>query len=417
MRRWLKRIAVTIGGLVAVAIVIVGVLAIYVSVAWNRPIRRPVVALSAPRSAAAVDRGRHLYNYSMSCWTCHGSRGGLMPNEPQAGGREFDLRDVGPGFGLYYGTNLTSDAETGIGAFSDGELVRALREGIGHDGRLLFPVMPYSFYHGLSDDDALAVVAYMRTLPPVRNPVPRRRPSFAARALITFGALKPEAPIQAPVVAPPPGVTVEYGRYLAWHASGCAECHSPRSPKNGQFDPKRPLAGGLFPFPERNMEATGSNLTPDVATGLGAWTEEQFLYTMRHGTRPDGRVMPTFMPWPIYAEWSDEDLRALWMYLRSLPPDVHAIPRGHLTGAAANAHGVVRGEALFEVYCFTCHGGRKEESMLSNISLYEFVADESAEQVAAVIANGTGKEEVTMPAFGKTLDADAIADIVAYLKR
>ena len=100
-------------------------------------------------------------------------------------------------------------------------------------------------------------------------------------------------------MAPPAAPTPEYGKYLAWHASGCAECHTPRDPKTAKVDPTRPLAGGLFPFPEPGFTTTGSNLTPDVATGLGGWTEEQFVTAVQTGVRPNGTVLLPFMPWPV----------------------------------------------------------------------------------------------------------------------
>jgi hypothetical protein len=149
---------------------LIGAFVGYVQLAWNRPVHRPIVAMKASQEAARVLRGKYLYERSLLCWNCHGSQGGHSSTEPQAGGREFDLTRVGPGFGYVYGSNLTPDAATGIGGWNDGELVRAIREGVSRDGHVIFPVMAYQFYHGLSDDDALALVAYMRS----RRPYPTR---------------------------------------------------------------------------------------------------------------------------------------------------------------------------------------------------------------------------------------------------
>jgi mono/diheme cytochrome c family protein len=394
--------------------VLVGALAAYVQFAGDRPIERPVIAMTAPADAAHVVRGRHLYELSLLCWTCHGVSGGHTADEPQAGGREFDLTQIGPGFGYVYGTNLTADRETGIGAWSDGELVRAIREGISRDGRLIFPVMAYQFYHGLSDEDALAVVAYMRTLPPVRHQVPARRLSFAARALRAANLLEPEAPIAQRVDAPPAGPTREYGEYLAWHASGCAECHSPRDPRTGTLDMTRPLAGGLFPFPEEGFATTGPNLTPDPATGLGAWTEGQFIRAMQTGVRPNGTVMLPFMPWPSYSQWSREDLHAIWIYLRSLGPVGHQVPASMLTGAAATARGARRGEGIYGAYCATCHGMRGAGAPFTTAALDQVARDIDIDLIASAVVEGV--PGTAMPGFGTTLTKDQIADVTSFIR-
>lgn len=114
--------------------------------------------------------------------------------------------------------------------------------------------------------------------------MPPRRLSFVAKALIAISFIKPESPITQTVPSPSPGPTAAYGEYLAWHASGCAECHTPRDPKTAALDVTRLLAGGLFPFPEEGFVTTGSNLTSDVATGIGGWTEDQFVAAVHRHT-------------------------------------------------------------------------------------------------------------------------------------
>lgn len=417
MGRGAKYLLSLLGGLVGLVILAVAGAAIYVSVKWDSPVMRPVVSLVAPKDEASVTRGRYIYTLTANCWGCHGGQGGLTPDEPQSGGREFDTTRIGPGFGFYYASNLTPDKDTGIGAWTDGELVRAIREGVNRKNEVIFPVMAYQFYHGLSDADALAIVAYMRSLPPVRNRVPSRRLSFPAKALITFGMLKPEPPVTTVGEAPREEATAAYGRYLAWHASGCAECHSPRSPRDGRLDPTRPFAGGLFPFPEENFETTGSNLTPDPATGIGNWTEQQFIKAMRAGTRPDGRVLMTFMPWPLYSHWSDEELTAVWMYLRSLPPQAHQVPVGHLRAAATGAPGLPRGQALFGVYCLMCHGREGRGSSLFGVVLRDIVAGADSDSLVELVLHGAGNNNSPMPAYDKTLARNQVSDIVSYLKQ
>lgn len=411
-RRILKVAGITLG----ILVLLVGTLVVYVQIAWDRPVRRAAPQMVAPTDAQTLARGEFLFKYSLNCWDCHGSPGQQnSPDEPQAGGHEFDLTDVGPpgGFGTIYASNITPDLETGIGSWSDGELVRSFREGLDPDGHLLFPIMDAEWWSGLSDEDALALVAYLRSQPPVRNEVPENRLTFAAKALIAFQILKAQPAITEPVVAPPRGVTAAYGEYLVYRASACAGCHMPRDFNTGQYDFTRPLAGGLAPFPEQGFSTTGSNLTPDAATGIGNWTEEQFLAAMRMGARPDGTVMLPFMPWPSYSQWEEEDLRAVWLYLRSLEPIAHEVPATVLTGAAATGTGAERGEALFEVYCLVCHGEQGNGSPFTAVALQQAVAGMEDKMISGFISKGLPG---AMPGYGRTLTDEQIGDLVAFLR-
>ncbi len=413
MNKWLRRILNGLIILVGVLVVLVIGLVGYVQIFADRPQERPVRQMTVPKDAQTIARGEFLYDNSNLCWGCHGSEGSYRPNEPQAGGRKFDLSNVGPGFGVFYASNVTPDIETGIGAWSDGELVRAIREGLDREGRLILPVMPYQFAHGMSDEDALALVAYMRSLPPVRKKVPANEPSFAFRALMAFGVLKPEPAIAAPVVAPAKGVTAEYGEYLAWRNSGCAECHMPRNMNTGELDFTRRLAGALSPIDEEGIRASPSNLTPDAATGLGQWTEQQFMTAIRTGSRPDGTVMLPFMPWPSYSRWNDDDLRAVWLYLRSLPPVNHQVPPSTLTGTAATGRGTARGDALFAVYCRVCHGDKGTGTPLTPFRLKDTVRRMDQATIIGFISKGL--PGTLMPSFGKTLTDEQMIDIATFI--
>jgi hypothetical protein len=157
MGKWMRRFLKGLAGLLVVLTVIIVGLLIFVLIGWERSVNREVVAMNAKSDEGSLSRGAYLYNEAMFCWGCHGAQGGHDPDEPQSGGAEFDLSAVGPGFGLFYAPNLTPDEETGIGRWSDGELVRAIREGVDRHGKLIFPIMPYQFYHCLSDQDVLAL--------------------------------------------------------------------------------------------------------------------------------------------------------------------------------------------------------------------------------------------------------------------
>lgn len=410
LRRILKGLLILVGVLVVLAIGLVG----YMQLFADRPLERPLRQMTAPQDPQTIARGEFLYNSSNLCWGCHGSQGSYRSDEPQAGGRKFDLSSVGPGFGIFYATNLTPDLETGIGAWSDGELVRAIREGVDREGHTILPVMPYQFAHGMSDADALALVAYLRSLVPVRHAVPANQPTFIYRVLVTVGILKPESTIKVPVVAPAKGVTAEYGEYLAWRNSGCAECHMPRNMNTGELDFTRPFAGALAPIPEEGISALASNLTPDAATGIGSWTEEQFMTAMRKGQRPDGTVILPFMPWPSYSRWSDDDLKAVWLYLRTLPAVNHPVAPSTLTGAEIAERGPARGEALFDTYCRVCHGEKGAGAPLTHLVLKDVAPGIDQTWLTTFIKQGM--PGAAMPGFDKTLNEEEMADLIAFIR-
>ncbi|HSF80147.1 MAG TPA: cytochrome c [Anaerolineales bacterium] len=416
MNTWLRKVLKILGILVGVLAVLVIILIVFVQFTWDRKVSRAAPQMSAPADAQVVARGEYLYKYSLNCWDCHGSQGSHSPDEPQAGGREFDMTDVGlpGGFGYIYASNITPDPETGIGTWSDGELVRALREGLDPEGYLLFPIMEAEWWSGLSDEDTLALVAYMRSMPPVRNEVPDSQLTFAAKALIALGIVKAQPAITERVTAPPRGATAEYGEYLAYHASTCVGCHTPRNYSTGQFDLTRPFAGGLAPVPDKRFSTIGSNLTPDPATGIGNWTEEQFMTAMRTGLRPNGSVMLPFMPWPSYSRWDEDDLRAVWLYLSSLEPIAHEIPATTLTGASVSGTSIERGEGLYDVYCVICHGEQGIGSSFTTVALKDVAKSLDDARLSGFISNGLPGS--AMPGFGETLTGEQIADLVVFIR-
>ena len=234
-----------------------------------------------------------------------------------SGGREFRNWRIGTA----RATNLTSDPETGLGSWSEAEIVRALRNGQSRDGRLLAPIMPYEWFHGMSDEDAFAIAGYLKSLPPVRKEV-RQSPNLIfrfARAVI----LAPKPAMR--VAAPAAGASPEYGGYLALHVGLCADCHTPRKGLMAKADQTRLFAGTSTP--PKGFPANPSNLTPDPETGIGRWSESDFIQTMRTGVNPEGERLHPFMPWPEMKRMSDEELRALYLYLRTVPAIQNAVQR------------------------------------------------------------------------------------------
>jgi mono/diheme cytochrome c family protein len=257
-----------------------------------------------------VDRGRYLVEVTAFCGVCHTTRGPdnrMRPDMNLAGGRvlaERGFRAVVP--------NITPDPETGIGRWSDAEIATAIREGRRSDGTLIGPPMPIELYRGLSDRDLGAMVAYLRTVPPVRNAV-------TERSTYPF-PLEPHGPPVVSVPDPPENDPVARGAYLAGPVMHCIDCHTP--PLAGdRRDWSRTGAAGV-PFEGPWGVAVAANITPDPEHGIGRWTDAQIIAAITQGVSADGRRLAPPMGGraPVYARMAERDLRDLIAYLRSLPP-------------------------------------------------------------------------------------------------
>jgi mono/diheme cytochrome c family protein len=249
-----------------------------------------------------------------------------MPPRPGAnlsGGFVFDEKFGVPG--RVAAPNLTPDGETGKGAWSDGELMRAFREGVSRDGHALFPMMPYWRFREMSDEDAEAVTAYLRTFPPLHHQVPPAQIDFPANLLIK---LAPK-PLAGPVHAPDDERDhLGYGRYLVTLA-GCQECHTPRD-AHGKLDQSRAFTGGQElrgPW----GRVVSANLTPDEETFVGQATRDEFIGRFKAFAplvadpplAPRGRN--TVMPWLAFSGMTERDLGAIYDYLRTLKPVHHRV--------------------------------------------------------------------------------------------
>jgi len=274
------------------------------------------IPLPAPPPGASGDaaRGEYIVRNVAACGGCHAASE-RDPDGPLSGGREFhDWR-----IGTARASNLTPDNETGLGTWSEAEIVRALRNGQRRDGRLLAPVMPYEWLHEMSDDDAFAVARYLKSLPPVRNQV-TQSPSIWFKLGKLFLGPKPAQSVTAPARA----ATAEYGGYLSQHVGLCAECHTPRGGVRSTPDMSRLFAG--MSNPPKGFPANPSNLTPD-STGIAKWSEDDFLKTIHTGVDPSGNHLHPFMPWKENRRMTDDDLRAINRFLRTLPPIHNDVPR------------------------------------------------------------------------------------------
>ncbi len=271
------------------------------------------VALNVASAETPVERGKYLVEVLGACGNCHTPKGpqGDIPEKHRAGG--FKIEDA---FGVAISSNITPDKATGIGSWSDAEIIRAIRDGKRKDGRTLGPPMPFDLYRKLADRDVKAMVAYLRTLKPVRNTVPRSEYRVALP--------KSYGPPVGAVPDPPKTDPVKYGEYLAGPVAHCSECHTPLGP-DGRPDLSKFFAGG-FPFPGPYGVSYAANLTPDTSTGIGSWSDAQLIASI-YGAKRDGKPVLPPMPSPYYVgKIAEGDLRALVAYLRSLKPIVNKVP-------------------------------------------------------------------------------------------
>lgn len=269
-----------------------------------------------PDSAKIAEGARIALNL---CAYCHRGNDGKLSG---------DLTINDPDYGKIWSANLTQHPQAGISEYSDGELVRLLRTGIKRDGHFAGPFMVFPL---MSDEDMAAVISFLRSDAPQVQPSPTRHPlpetTFLFKMLTNL-ILKPLPYSGKPIVVPPPSDQIAYGRYLATGKWACFGCHSADFATNNELEPEKSagfFAGGNPIADKENYKVNSANITPDVETGIGAWTQEQFAQAVRFGQRPDGKSLRHQMP-PMTA-LTDEEVAALWAYLKTIPATKNAVER------------------------------------------------------------------------------------------
>lgn len=305
-------------GLVLVVVAIVAGGGAYLT--WLLPKSRPAPTISVGDAPDRLARGEYLFRHVVVCGACHGARDNNRYGGPPVGSLPVDGECFveATGFpGHLCAPNLTPGSG-GIGEWTDGEILRALREGVSRDGHGLFPIMPYDTYRNLSDGDAMALIAYLRTLPPAPSAPPERTIPFP-EILATKFAPQPVESVAEPDMADP----VARGRYLTT-VGACLFCHTPVTPEMMPV-PGMDFAGGQgFPFVE-GYRVLSANITPHD-TGIGGLAEDNFVDLFRAYVEVEEVAMEapfgvnTPMPWYWYAGMTDEDLRAIYAFLRTVPP-------------------------------------------------------------------------------------------------
>ncbi|QQS43217.1 MAG: c-type cytochrome [Acidobacteriota bacterium] len=277
-----------------------------------------------------IKRGEYLAKSVAQCLDCHSERdwskfsGPIKPGTEGAGGERFDQSMGFPG--SYTAPNLTPH---NIKDWTDAELFRAITAGVSRDGRPLFPIMPYPNYGKMDREDIYSIIAYIRKLPPVESETPPSSSDFPMSIIIHA---IPSAP--SFVQKPPRTDKVKYGAYLS-NAAGCAECHTPA--KSGQTIPELLFSGGRY-IDTNTASVQTSNITPDKETGIGAWSEQDFIARFKAFDKTSGMYKEdavkegdfnTPMPWQGYATMSEEDLAAIYAYLMSIKPIKNKVPKQH----------------------------------------------------------------------------------------
>jgi mono/diheme cytochrome c family protein len=279
---------------------------------WDQTYDVELPDIKASQDAAIIARGEYLVWGPGHCAGCHGAVEELDKYEetgervPLTGGFVLPLPP-----GNIVVPNITQDEGTGIGKMSDGEIARSLRFSVGRHGTQLFPVMPFT---DLSNEDLTAIISYLRTVEPVAKERPQRELNMLGKFLFAF-VMKPNGPTKPVVDKVPAGPTKEYGEYLAKNVANCYGCHTNRSLETGEFFGE-PMGGGLQ-LPHKGKVFTIPNIT---ATGEGSrtkgWDEAGFLARIKTG-KPSAPGSP--MPWIPASQMKDDDLKAIWAYISSLP--------------------------------------------------------------------------------------------------
>ena len=363
--------------------------------------------------ASLLERGAYLAK-AADCMVCHTTTGG----KEFAGGLGFKLP-----FGTLYSTNITPDKETGIGNYSDRDFLNAVHRGVRRDGARLYPAMPYTSYTYLTDDDALAIKAYLFSLPPVRAAAPANTLSFPFNqrwGMMFWSALfNPDTRYE-----PDTSKTAEWNRgaYLAEALAHCGECHTPRNLAFALNNRKK-FAGAV------TAGWRAFNISSDKATGVGGWRDDDLVsylstgHAAGHGTAsgPMGEAVDNSLSY-----LAPEDIRAIVVYLRSVPPsaspDLPATtappaPPSHKEGVTADA----RGKMVFQGACVSCHGWTGESAVSPTATLTGAwaVNDPGATNVAQIVIAGTKRHTpesaLSMPAFGNAYSDDEIAAVANYV--
>jgi mono/diheme cytochrome c family protein len=375
----------------------------------------PVGVPAQLAQASLVERGQYL-SRAADCEACHSTEGG----QPFAGGRAFVLP-----FGTMYSTNITPDPKTGIGAYTDAQFLAAMHKGIARDGTWLYPSMPYASYTYMTDEDALAIKAYLFSLPQVQTPKPVNTLSFPfnQRWLMSFWSLffNPDKRFE---INTERSAQWNRGAYLTEAMGHCGECHTPRNLFQA-LDNRRKFSGTL----QAGWRAY--NVTADRSAGIGTWSAQELAQYLALG-HADGRGSASG-PMGEAVDLSlryltPGDIQAIVAYVTTVPavtssdlppPKASPAPAAHDQGVSVALD--PRGKEMYEGECASCHDWTGISPVINYATLVgaRSVNDPSATNVAQVVLSGTvrhnGHGTVFMPAFAGGYSDNEIAAVSNYV--
>lgn len=310
--------------IIGVVVLIAATAGTYVKLAL--PDTGPAENITISPTAKRIERGRYLANHVTVCMDRHSSRdwslfaGPISGSQLGGGGEVFDQKMGFPG--SFYAANITPYK---LKSWTDGEVLRAVTTGVNKEGKALFPLMASHRFGKMDREDVYSIIAYIRTLAPVKKDIPESKADFPVNFLIN--TMPKKANFQA---LPQESDTVSYGGYLV-NATGCVDCHSKMD--KGAIIPGTEFGGGMeFNLPTRVVRS--SNITADKATGIGSWTKENFV--ARFKAYADSSYVPikvnegemnTPMPWMMYSGMKVTDLKAIYAYLRTVKPIANQVAR------------------------------------------------------------------------------------------
>ncbi|RMH68981.1 MAG: cytochrome C [Gemmatimonadetes bacterium] len=315
----MKLILKLIGSLVLLAIL--GAVGMVVFLFTAFPKVSPPAEITIEITPERLARGAYLANHVTVCIDCHSKRNWDFYGGPPIAGTEGQGGELFPEVGRLYAPNITPAA---LGDWTDGELLRAVSEGVDKNGEPLFPLMPYRLYAHMDQEDLYSILAYIKTLKPIENAVPRSQLKFPLNLIVR--TIPQPANFQP---KPAESDSIAYGKYLAT-IGGCIICHTPQ--EKGQMVPGMEFAGGFEIALSNGQVARGANITPHEKTGIGGWTRAQFIQQFKKYELPENQQLPaevfnTPMPWVMYAGMTEADLGAIYAYLRTLKPVDHAVEK------------------------------------------------------------------------------------------
>ena len=323
----MKKLLKVLGGLLGAVVIGICGLLIYVSTAL--PNVDPAPDLKIELTDDRIQRGEYLANTVFACVDCHSDKDytkfglTIVEGTKGKGGGLFGTKMGLPGD--YYAKNLTPYH---LGNWTDGEIFRAITTGVDKDGNALFPIMPYTNYRRVDPEDIYDIIAYLRTLEPIEYDVPESSSDFPMNFIINTIPGEPDF-----TERPDPSDKIAYGKYLVTAAS-CADCHTPM--EQGNPIAGMEFAGGMDFELALGGVVTSANITPDINTGIGSWTEEAFIARFKsfqdtNNVINKNVVKPgdfnTEMPWRFYSNMSEEELSAIYAFLKTQSPVSHQITK------------------------------------------------------------------------------------------